>query len=1000
MASLPSSSLIQEMELDHERESIISVDCQTNAIAILYSSGELLVKSVGEFLESSMNDSRDMQTHSFRFSKWIKNPYKVFLHPSGQHLIVTTTNGFLHFFTVAEPTLCCAIELSSEALRQRTFIGESLFWINPQQCDGTIEKTTKRGAKPSLVVLVGIAKMGLCFEVSFEFLPRSIKPTCALLTSLSEGKNSATIKSIFYACFSKCRTLILTTATELFHVSVPVEENEDSLSFLEDIRQKNYRLNRVFASRSEGSLQKSPSALLSSAKPNENSSFCGSLGTYTPMWSSSDPRSFCWSNNEGIIHGLFQRSENMNFYCKLEHIDGIGHEELTSPWRADAIKSVVPTASHLLVLLQARLLVIPHPAGVPWCRNLMKDEPVSEGKKRVGELLSPSLQEVLSTTVLDSSSDGNLLSAAIQEIIYNVRLHRVFVRSIDRVWELTLCEDFHQQWKLYISCAANRLQDDALRVRFFTAATKAASTAEEINTVYFLNGFYTLSHGKENEGFEMLSKCDWFLGILQRLGSDSALCRSFLTKRLVRLASLHQKTASSLIEENLRQVGYVAIRWSMKKQSDDNEGLVNSFIDLVYSNCSFLCSDPQFSDTVANMLLFANLHDSVLHLYKKTKNFATVLSYQIDHNQHSAAVETLALRDPKDEKWATLWHIYLPKLISVAPVKLLGVLRRFIAKAHRSRVVLDLDPLLPAFLNYSMEHNEIPNQVHQVKLLLNSSIYKYENESAVMHDYYLFLLAEEGDLDRLKIHLEHSKKYELIFAVQVCLKYKRMDCMPILYKRLGFASDTVKKDVSSSLLQNDGKIDIDTKELDEFQQQFIWKNILHSQLDSHGPLEALKVVQKSKGTLTLHDLLLEVKDDSAAVESLKDVICHQLDEYSNMSLNHSALYAKTLQAISVSKYQLHEVQQQVSCISSSQKCFLCGTALLGQTSRCDPYLVYPSCKHAVHESCAVEKIKPIGLAAFLSTNLADFCSSLEEVAARDCVICGEAAILEVALPLV
>lgn len=1002
MASVSSSVLVHEVELEHDRERILSMDCQSGIIAILYLSGEVLVRSVEENPEVPLNDRlRSKQRLPLRFSKWIKNPHKVFLHPSGQHLIVTTTNGFIHFFTVEEPTLCCAIELASEGLRHRTFVGESLCWITPLHDDDIMKRSVLSGSNPLLVVLLGVAKMGLCFQVSFEFLSRSIKPSCALLTILSEAKNSASIKSVFYTCFSKYRTLIFTTLTELYHLSVPMDDNEDILSFLEDIRQKNYHMSRITASQSASSFEKPASALLSTMKSSSPApSSSGVFSTFTPIWGSSDPRSFCWANNEGILHGLFQRSGTEVFHCKLEHMDGISQEDFSSSWKTETVKCAVPTASHLVVLLQTRLLVVPHPAGVPWLRNSGATEPESALSKGEEASLSPSLQEVLASSILDSSADGNFSSALIQDIVYNLILHRVFVRSIDRVWELTFYEDLHCLWNLYIRCAANALEMDVLCKRFFTAATKVASTAEEISTSYFLNGFYSLTKGRENEGIELLTNCEWFGDIFCRLKAEPVLCRSFLQKRFARISSMYEHNASESLKEQLHQLGYITLWWAIVQQAHGNEEEVKSFIDHMYSSCPSLYGDVTFCETLAEMLLSAKRSDDFVFLQKKTKNFAALLSYLLEQNQSSVAVETLAICDLKDENLIQLWYSYLPRLITVSPVKLLGALRRFIAKAHRAHKRLDLDPLLPAFLKYTIDNNEVPNQVHQVKLLLNSSIYKYGNESEVMHTYYLYLLAEEGDLERLKIHLEHSPSYDAIFAMQVCLKFQRSSCMHLLYRRLGFFSDIARDEINALFAEEPIRSNIDTGMLDKYQVKFVWRTVLQNRLESYGPMEVLQVLKESKGVLSLQDLLHLVKDDSTAVESLKDPICHQLDEYSSMCLNHSALYANTLQAMSISKYQLHEVQQQVSCISSTQKCYLCGTSLLGQVSGYNPYLVYPSCGHAVHEYCAVEKVKSIGLDAFLPTTLSDSCSSPEAVAARDCVICGEAAILEIAVPLV
>lgn len=70
-----------------------------------------------------------------------------------------------------------------------------------------------------------------------------------------------------------------------------------------------------------------------------------------------------------------------------------------------------------------------------------------------------------------------------------------------------------------------------------------------------------------------------------------------------------------------------------------------------------------------------------------------------------------------------------------------------------------------------------------------------------------------------------------------------------------------------------------------------------------------------------------------------------------------------------------------------------------------PIIIYPNCQHVVHESCAITRLEEMGgLEAFIT----DAClpqhvlhqiTDLASLARVDCVICGEAAIVEVDIPL-
>lgn len=89
-------------------------------------------------------------------------------------------------------------------------------------------------------------------------------------------------------------------------------------------------------------------------------------------------------------------------------------------------------------------------------------------------------------------------------------------------------------------------------------------------------------------------------------------------------------------------------------------------------------------------------------------------------------------------------------------------------------------------------------------------------------------------------------------------------------------------------------------------------------------------------------------------------------------------------------------------VTASQRCVLCHAGVL---CRAEAFVVYPVCGHVMHERCAVDKLIAMGgLEAFVTEacmpqHVMRGVSSVEELAWVDCVVCGEAAIVELDIPI-
>lgn len=912
---------VAEVDLNHESVDIAHLDCQKSVLAVLYVSGELVVKDVDD-------------DENIFLSSWVKNPHKVFVHSSGNYVVATGRDGLVHFFSVVDPTIRCTMELKADGFH-RVLIANSIGWITD------VEEKSK------LTLLVGTLNESLCFRIALNLQVRSVKHYCSLLKCFQENV-AGPISSVFYARFGDSHTVIITTPNKLFYCC----DGQDSLSaFLDSIQSSKLAFQSIIGSDNESGLVFQSSS---------------SVGILKVFGGASKPRSFMWTHSGGVIHGVFLIHANC-FFKRLERIDCGSPES----WKLSPIVQLVatPAASHMVFLVNHQCFAVQHPAGLPW----------SMGEQPRYPLLC-SLQDA---SGFNSKTDSLLANVELKDAVYDAVGMRLFLRSANKVWEIVLKGNHDQLWQLYLSRSCDSSQDVLLRQRFFAAACQTAVTVTQLNTALYLRGFFLLKENLESEGITCLAECDWVEDIFCRLKNqmrEKFLCERF-TIMLAAAKSCDNEQSSSILKFELQKV-VIFWLWLRCVSAADVEGLIT----IIYSAAVSMV-DATFAAFLGKSLILCGRGDCCALLFMRAKNFSSVISCYLAHGMIDEACDALAKCDVNESSFEDTWCRYLPLLIEHAPVKLLNSLKRSLAKAQKLKISVRVQRLVPSFLLCMAGHTDISST--HVFNLLGSLIYKYGSTSTEIHHCYLILLVEGRDIDGLLFYLRNSECYDVNFAIQLCVQSNLQDAVVILETKLGFVDGITQRSAVSSFTSSNEPGE--TSSL----LGHAWKSALVDELHRSGIEAALHVVDKSNGALCIDDLLFFV--DDTAVEKLSNPICSQLEAYSSMCLRQAADYSSTLQAVATSKYQLHEVRKQVY-ITSIQNCNICNLPLLKKAPDCN-YLVYPACRHAVHEKCAAKKIDSIGPAKFNGSSFAGATSS-GQIAKLDCVLCGEAAVLEIGVPLI
>ncbi|KEG08433.1 hypothetical protein DQ04_07201040 [Trypanosoma grayi] len=373
------------------------------------------------------------------------------------------------------------------------------------------------------------------------------------------------------------------------------------------------------------------------------------------------------------------------------------------------------------------------------------------------------------------------------------------------------------------------------------------------------------------------------------------------------------------------------------------------------------------------------------------------------------------------------------------PIRLTTAMLRAVGRDAQGApyMLLQLERLIPVFIQYTPQMNEDPsNGEHQVIIFLERCITKFDCVSTVVHNYYLCLLAhndgerleelpESFSGERLEEFLESSLFYTVDFALRRCLEARRYRQCVGLYRRLHLYEDAIRTALecseprhhsttifSGSSNKNGGEewpalrvvkemLKSLPDSVEPAKQKKLWLIAAQCVMEKDSTPAALAVVEDSGGMLKLEDILGDI-GDSSIIQNFKDAICKSLGAYTT---SIAALKEQQLEASRISeslKQEVSYLQHRFRYVTTRQRCLLCHRPLLQGSA---PYLIYPNCRHAVHEACAVAKLSEIGgLEVFvadegLPRQFLEGITSTNDLAQMECVLCGEAAILEVDIPL-
>ncbi|CAJ1009684.1 putative Pep3/Vps18/deep orange family/Vacuolar sorting protein 39 domain 2 [Leishmania naiffi] len=1036
-------------------DAIEDVDCQGGVLAVLRRSGQL--------------ELRDAEEDRVLLRTLVRNPHKVFVHPQGTYVVATASDGEVTVQNTFDARLCAIAQLQVADLlgafvegSQEVVVGECVGWL-PQDNYGAapednadgfgtrvdsasqMKGSSTRGAT-KWSCLMGVNKGSAIFALHIGVSnsnPNRLTLRTVLAWSLPSPASAVfPIRAIEFAAMgeSGC-VLLISTATNLHEACSRSIATPASLFHALDSGIVKLRTQAV------------PLYAGSASAPEAN----GRVLLYRGSCATA-PQSYVWNSAAGIVHGLFNRDVAADMVDENEKVlfrTLPGPETSTSSMNEEGARvneqsfslakvaeshdavglaldraalppstapiAVVPTAFHMIVLYPRRFLVLHQPPGASW------RSPADSGG--VVERFAPPLPaEVAQRIRFDPFQASPPPSSELCGIIHDAEARRFFLFSRTHLWELLIEDEARQQWRFFLERGRDVQASLVVRKRYMDAARRLAFYSDTQRNLCLLHsGQFFLDCGATRHAIAQFAKCDWFEDIYALLMTyrNTNVRTAFVEARfqflLSHLASLDdwapQLTSIFviLVLAKLDQVARCAA-------APAAEAEFNKFLLSTVEQCGGFLKEKAVYELVVRLLEEQGRRESALMFAKAMQHTSYVVAYHIAQQQFDEAVTVLGTCHGSVARLQP-WYEFTSVLIQHRPVALVTALLRVLAKEARVGRVLPLqvERLMTSFARYDVSMNEVAdNTEHQVVVLLDQCIHRYDCFSSAVHNYYVCLLAQTHDVVRLDDFIRTSLLFDTGYALRICLENGCTTAAVALYKHMHLYRDAVTTALYAprERRHSSGSAEEDSYVLSELvaaedtlrglvgkvgkdELRHLWMLTAEQALVSHNVAAALAVVQESGGVLRTEDVLRKI-DDVNLVDDFRDAICEYFDAYAEQKRQLSRTQDEVYQTAEEVKKDLQQARDQFGYITASQRCPLCHCTLLQSKT---PYFVYPNCGHVVHEACAVSRLESIGgLAAFLADegiapHVLNGVSNTRQIAQQDCVLCGEALVVEVGIPL-
>jgi len=526
------------------------------------------------------------------------------------------------------------------------------------------------------------------------------------------------------------------------------------------------------------------------------------------------------------------------------------------------------------------------------------------------------------------------------------------------VYELRIIEEDRYAWKLYMEKGQF---DMAL------AFAKDPFINEKRNQIwatqadhYFNDGRFELSatfYGKTHRVFEEITLK--FINVGQR----DAL-KTYLLQKLQNLNKGFE-TQKTIICTWLIEIFISKLNTLRDPVNKDKYSKVNAefrqFLEN-YKDTLIIIKEITF-----NIISSHGAIDELLFYANLIEDYERVISYHIQHQQYGMALNILTTLDKprqNQQQQQQQRNNYNQQQNNIANVpqpdpdelyyKFCPILFHFIptqtceAWIQTKPGFLDPRKLIPSLMRY--DHSKTnPGEPNQAIRYLQYCVQKQKNTDKAVHNYLLSLYVKQED-DKPLLDFLNGKdvNYDLKYALRLCMKERKLKACVYIYSAMELYEEAV--DLALEVDIDLAKDNADkVKDDDEALCKKLWLRIARHKVEKDKDIKEAMDFLKACPLLKIEDIL-PFFPEFTVIDDFKEEICKSLEDYNSyIDVLKSEMDDATNSADLIRK-DIQNLRNKYGHVKSDQKCDICNYPVL--TKRF--YLF--SCQHVFHSDCLITEI--------------------------------------------
>ncbi|VVC86567.1 vacuolar protein sorting-associated protein 18 homolog isoform X2 [Leptidea sinapis] len=395
---------------------------------------------------------------------------------------------------------------------------------------------------------------------------------------------------------------------------------------------------------------------------------------------------------------------------------------------------------------------------------------------------------------------------------------------------------------------------------------------------------------------------------------------------------------------------------------------------------------------------------NLIKLTNINEDYENVVAQHIYRKSYNDALEMLqSLKKPD------LFYQFAPVLMEETPKNTINALISQGAKLSPTR-------LLPAFL--SCQNDDAHSA--EITRYLEFMLHNFNVKDKAIHNYLLTLYVEH-DTDALMRYLVRQGQdiamvnYDVHYALRLCREKSLSKACVNLSALLGLweAALELALEVDPALAKT-----VAAMPEDQALQKRLWLAVAENIINKNQDIKEAMGLLRECALINIEDIL-PFFSDVTTIDHFSEPICQTLEEYNNQLEELQAEMDDATESAEYVRKEIQSFRERCVLVSVTDTCNLCELALLLR-----PFYLFP-CSHCFHSDCLLQEILPLlasgrrNKVAELQRQLGVLPSSelnavtasglslrevitneLDDIAAAECLYCGEHMIASIDQPFI